>query len=140
MKKILIIVAGLVVAFGAGYVPLYLKNMKLEDSTRDQLRESDAKAAALEQQLRLVRLESDLGVLMISVQKGNFGDARDRSSKFFDAVRAAMTSADDQKVKSRLEAILTHRDAVTSELVALNPAVMATLQTMFLQLRGEATP
>jgi hypothetical protein len=139
MKKILIYLGGLLVAFGAGYVPLYFKMMKLEDASRDQLRQAESKSAALDQQLRLVRLESDLGLLMISVQKGNFGDARDRSSKFFDAVRAAMTSTEDPKVKSRLEAILANRDAITSDLMALNSAVMASLQAIFLQLH-ESNP
>ncbi len=119
MKKVLIIGGLLVVAFLAGYVPLCLKNNDLQ-----------SKAAALEGDLKYAGLRLEAGMVLVEVEKGDFGRARTRSTRFFDGVREYSDSSADATKKTALQGILKHRDAVTASLAALDPGVAVTLRSI----------
>ena len=140
MRKL---VAGLVVlliggAFGAGF---WLQ--------REQLAEAQAQTAELSRQLaearsrlnqseakaRLWTLFADFLGLKDAVVSGNFGDAQQRSSAFFDLVREQASSTRDAEARAALAAILTRRDAVTAGLARSDSAVREVLAPIEQELR-----
>ena len=122
MKRILIIAAAIVIAFLAGYAPLQWKNYQ-----------SEQRLAETQDRLRAARLEGQLGLLLIEVEQNNFGIARERSTKFFDEVRAALSESKDETARRRLEGILKRRDEVTADLTALKPSAADSLRKLYVE-------
>ncbi len=123
MKKVMIIGGLLVVAFLAGYVPLCLKNNDLQ-----------SKADVLEGDLKYAGLRVEAGMILMEVEKGDFGRARTRSTRFFDGVREYSDSSPAATKKTALQGILKHRDSITAALAALDPGVAGTLRSIYVSM------
>ncbi|MBK5294407.1 MAG: hypothetical protein JJE04_22345 [Acidobacteriia bacterium] len=120
MKNV-VMVSGLVVAaFLAGYGPMYFKNSELQ-----------TKAASLEGDLKHARLRLEVGMMLVEVENGDFGKARERSTLFFNGVQEFMDSSTEEGTRATLKGILAQRDPVTSGLTALDPGVAAALRSIF---------
>lgn len=130
MKTALSFIIAVLVAFGAGYGYSYYQSM----ATSDALTKLQSESALLQDSLALSQLRNQLGLMIIDVSKGNFGDAKSHATPFFDAVRDLAAKTQDAVAKQKLNTALTHRDQVISDLTALNPGVGASLQTIFLEL------
>jgi type II secretory pathway pseudopilin PulG len=130
MKKTLIVVLLVVAAFATGFGYSYYQSM----ATADALAKLQSESAVLQDALALAKLRNQLALMIIDVSKGNFGDAKNHATPFFDAVRELAAKTADNAAKQKLNAALNHRDQVISDLTALNPGVAATLQTIFLDL------
>jgi hypothetical protein len=92
----------LLAAFLVGYVPLYQKNRKLEA----ELKDSQYRLAEVQEQFHIAILHNELGLILIEVEKSNFGIAKDRSSRFFDNLRQVTSSVHDDTIRERLMAVL----------------------------------
>lgn len=127
MKRVLIVWGLLVAAFAGGYLPQYLKNRGLESSL-----------AEARQQLRVAALDRELGMILVEVEQINFGNAKDRSTRFFDEARNMASEERDPALQQRLTAILKQRDEITSDLTAANPETAAKLRKMYKELLTRA--
>jgi hypothetical protein len=73
----------------------------------------------------------------------NYGQARELSSVFFDAVRAETARSADSGLVDSLNQVLAMRDEVTATLAKADPAVVETLHGIEVRLRralGYALP
>lgn len=138
MKRALLWIGSVAAAFVGGWAPGYFKTQGLEAEVAQVREAAEKKSAALEAEARRLRLLSQFGALMVDIQKANFGDARDRSAKAFDALRTASDAEKDAGRKQKLEALLGKRDAVTAELGSLNPAALGTVQGIWAELEASA--
>ncbi len=138
MKRFLIFAAAFVLVFLAGFVPQYWKLHSLRAASSSVIQEREARIATLETELRLARLQGELGMMVIDLHQGNFGKARDRSTPFFDGIRDVAAKTTDEGTRRQLEAILNRRDEVVSGLTALNTGVIATLEQMYAGLQQDA--
>ncbi|MEX2264293.1 MAG: hypothetical protein WD696_20230 [Bryobacteraceae bacterium] len=128
MKTVLIAVALATVAFLVGFVPKYFENQELQ--------------AALERtrtQLEISSLHSQLGMILIEIERNNFGNARERSTVFFNQLQSAAQQAQDEAIRRRLEEALQRRDEITSDLASLRPETADKIREMYISLYDVAT-
>jgi flagellar biosynthesis component FlhA len=118
----------LLIAFLAGYLPMYVRNRELLTNAKglqsglDQAR----------QRLRVATLQNDLGMILVEVTQNNFGIAKDRSSRFFDDLQQATSSVSDNNLRQTLITMLARRNEITSDLTRLNPEIAAKLRILYL--------
>lgn len=134
MKRVLISLGLLAGVFLAGYLPMYTKNRNLMASCQEASKGQSERLAMLESQLRTSRLASQAGMILVEAEQGNFGNARDLSSKLFDQLRMEAANAPEAD-RERFRRLLATRDDITSDLTALNPGVAAKLRALFVELQ-----
>ena len=145
MKRFVITLVLLALAFLAGYGPMYLKNLALQDElTQSRSRyesdlaglESDAKAreATFGRRLRLASLHRSLGLMLIQLEAQNFQTAREQSTKFFDALADVVFEARDEDLSTRLKNISAWRDEVTAGLASMDPAAVEKVRMLYVEL------
>lgn len=125
----------LVEAFLGGFIPMYLDNRDLEA----QVQEAQNQAARIQEQLRVATLQNQLGMILIEVEQNNFGNAKERSTTFFDELRQTTTTMRDDRRRERLMTLLNRRDEITSDLTSLNPETAAKLRLLCLELHQIST-
>ena len=129
-SKFVVVVALLVVAFLAGFLPTYAKANRLENQLREARRE---------QSLAQLRDLSCLAYFQAS-QK-DYGLAAGTSTRFFDRTRETAKQEPDASVGKPLEDLLSLRDKITAELARGDPGVLSDLQALFVRTRqATATP
>jgi hypothetical protein len=131
IKRGLIIVALVAGGFGTGYIPSKLNLRSVRESSEKTRRDLEARLVAAEDKGQVASLTGLLGMVLIDVREDNFGRARQRSTAFFDQVRAISTSTKDEALRQRLRSILTRRDEVTAILTTGKPEATSTLQALF---------
>ena len=136
MKLALVALAVLGGAFGAGYGWMYFQHRSYRQSAEEAQRQLEAKLAEANTQLRLARLQGQLGLVLVEVERSNFGNAKDIAAKFFDELRAAADAAQEDSLRKRLQAALQRRDEVTAALAALKPESADMVRRMFADLMG----
>jgi hypothetical protein len=121
VRKLVVVLVVLLIggAFAAGFWLQREQLIAAQAETAElsrQLAEARARLNQSEAKARLYTLFADFLGLKDAVVSGNFGDAQDRSSAFFDLVRNEAGSTPDAQARAALSAILTRRDAVTAGL------------------------
>jgi len=132
MKKLLAVLALLVVAYGAGFWGEYRKRTALESSYQEQA----ALLAEAQERVRGGELLGQLLQLKDTASSRNYGEAQGLSTTFFDAARAEAGKVTHAKgLAAALEAVLPMRDAVTAALTRSDPGAVDLLQQAESRLR-----
>jgi hypothetical protein len=138
MKKAAIYVATLVISAAIAFFAGHLGQQIVADALAEELAATRAHAAATEERLRsegeLARLHSQLGLLMLEVDAQNYGRARERSTRFFDAVQDLLTRVGDPTVKHALETVAGNRDDFTAELAAADRDASVRLKGLYVEV------
>ncbi|RMG55607.1 MAG: hypothetical protein D6723_02340 [Acidobacteria bacterium] len=133
--KFLIVVILLIVAALAGFIPMYVKSQRLETQlaeVRQQLERRTTELRHTEEQLELARLHNELGRMVMEVEQKNYEQAKKQSTQFFDRLRDLLYRLEDEELRDPLQAILSRRDEITSDLTLLNPEVAGKLRKLYL--------
>lgn len=138
MKRLMIVVAVVALIFLAGSAWMYWTNRGPQQAAEQERLNLQAQLRDTQDRLRAADLEGQLGLLLIDVEQNNFGEAQQSSTKLFDGVRAALTTAENETVRHRLEALLQHRDEVTASLTALKPGTADVLRGLYVEFAGES--
>lgn len=103
----------------------------------------EARVAALDQQLAAANARLRLARLLVRVLaltdvavEGNYGQARELASAFFDEARGEWARASQPELRAPLEHMLDFRDGVTAGLTRGDPAVLSRLHEIQVALRG----
>jgi hypothetical protein len=127
LTRALLALAVPVVAFGLGFGWMYLRHR----SFRESAEATQQRLETTERELRLARLQLQLASVLMEVERKNFGNARDVSSKFFDELRSVAGSAQSPDQKSRLDAVLGKRDEVTAAITEMKPETPDLLRRLY---------
>ena len=140
MKKILVVLVLLLVAYGAGFWAEYRKRTAIET----ELARQQAQLAEAQERVRSGDLLGQILNLKDVAAARNYGQAQELSTKLFDAVRVeAGQVSRSGGLSAALEAILGMRDAVTAALTRSDPAAAEVIQQAEAKLRqglGYAVP
>jgi hypothetical protein len=139
VKQVLIGLALLVVGFGVGYVPNQLKLNELRDSSERTRQDLEKRLADTEHRFQISALSGSLGMVLMDAVEDNYGSARQRSTEFFDQLRA-VADASDEPMRERLRAILAQRDEITAALTANQAESAGKLRIVFKELQGLVPP
>ncbi len=137
MKRVLTILALLAIACVVTYVPMQWRNMSLQRQSEQARQELLTRLGVAEDSLRVARLQSQLGLLLIDVEQNNFGQAKEASTRFFDQVREALFVAKSESARSKLEVALKRRDQITADLSMMKPGLADTLRLFYQEFLGE---
>ena len=138
MKKFLLVVAAMAIAFVVGYMP-QLK--KLQDAERRWEAENEAlerRIAALETQHEISQLHSLAAMLLVEVDRKNFGKAQGWSTRLFDRLTQLQTQSEDARQNQMLTAVSRQRDALTAELAQAGPGAQTKAEMIFSDLAKAA--
>jgi predicted metal-dependent hydrolase len=136
MRKYLNAVVALALALAAAYTAGYWSERGKRVAAERQLATAQASLSELEARDGLCRLEGELLALIDVVQQQNYGEARTRSTPFFDAVRAEISRPAPPARAAALDEIQKTRDTVTTALVQGDPNVIEALRADLTRLRA----
>jgi hypothetical protein len=120
LKKVGIGAGVLVMVFLLGYVPSCVDARSVREEN-----------ARLSQKLKLAELRGQLGMMSYEANRNNYANSAQLSTDFFNGLREAVSSINDEAMKKKLEALLTRRDEITVNLAEPNPAVKDKLAQMY---------
>ncbi|MGD0438879.1 MAG: hypothetical protein ABSB86_20640 [Bryobacteraceae bacterium] len=127
-RRILYFLIVVLVAFLAGFVPMWMK-------ARDQ----SAERAKAERALVTARIVKDLGSATIDARRGEYEAARQEASAFFDEavseIDRGSESALAEAQRNGLAPLLAPRDQVITLLARSDPASADLLSTMYVAVR-----
>lgn len=119
LKKIAIAAGVLILAFLLGYVPSMINSRATEQQNVE-----------LAHKLKDAELGSQLAMASYEVNRNNYANAAQFSSKFFDGLRDSIDESKDQALKQKLQAMLARRDEITANLAQADPSVKEKLAQM----------
>lgn len=119
-QKIAIGAAALIVVFLLGYVPSCVG-----------ARSAEEQKAELEHKLKMADLRGQLGMASYEANRNNYANAAEFSTNFFNGLRSAIDSAEDDEVKKKLQTMIGLRDEVTTNLAQADPVVKEKLARMY---------
>jgi hypothetical protein len=122
-KKIGVWTVVLIAVFLLGYLPATI------NSQRAQVQKSD-----LEYKLRLAELRGQLGMCSYEANRNNFANAAQFTTEFFNGLRSIVDVTKDETLKQKLQAVLSRRDEITTNLAEANPVVKEKLSQMYADL------
>jgi hypothetical protein len=129
-NKFVVAVVLLIVVFLAGFLPTYAKANRLENELREARREHS-----------LAQLRDLACLAYFQANQKDYGLAAGTSTRFFDRTREAAKQEPDSSAGKPLEDLLSLRDPITAELAKGDPAVLNSLQSLFVKTRqATATP
>jgi len=117
-NKIIVAAVALIAVFLVGFVPQYVKAIRLESELRQS--RQDAAGAAM---------RDLIGLAYVQASQKNYGLAAETSSRFFNRVRELANQTPDANRRKAL------RDKITAELAKGDAAVMGDLQELFVKTR-----
>lgn len=123
-KKIVVVVVLLIVVFSAGFIPQYVKAMRVEKEL------SEAR-----QEISLAQLRDLAGLAYLQTSQKDYGLASATSTRFFNRTREVANQTPDSSGRKLLEDVLNLRDRITGELATGDPAALSDLQTLVLKTR-----
>ena len=123
-NKIIVAAVALIAVFLVGFVPQYVKAIRLER----ELRQSRQDAAGAE-------IRDLIGLAYVQASQKNYGLAAETSSRFFNRVRAVANQTADANRRKAQENLLALRDKITTALAKGDAAVMGDLQELFVKTR-----
>lgn len=115
IRRIVIYVALLLVAFLLGFVPMWIKS-----------RDCSSRLAEAERQSSLARMENSLASAAMDAQRGEYETARQAASDFFTSLRTETTKGVDSALSQ-------------AEITSLQPLVTQRDEIITLLARGDAT-
>ena len=136
---VLAVLAGVVVAFIAGYIPGWLQARRFAQASEECARKSaevQATLAKTQLDLEVARLRGRLGDVLHETNANNFGLAAQQATAFFNALQTAAASPQLAAGSARrgiLEAILARRDEINADLARADQGVKAKLAEMYAQ-------
>lgn len=131
MKKFLAVLIALIVAFGLGYIPQYMKVQQITaefDQSRVQLEE---RIAEIDGRNSVLTLHGQLGMLLLEIENQNYGSARERSTLWFDRLRDVISNSPDEVTANALNPIMGQRDQMTALLTEAKPEALAMARDMY---------
>ena len=131
MKKVVALTVGLLVAFGLGYVPQYLKSNRLAAEMQQSQERFQQQLAEVESRNKILMLHSELGMLLLEVENQNYGNARERSTAWFDHLRGVISGSTDQSTVKALNSIMGQRDTLTALLTEAKPEALTMVREMY---------
>lgn len=128
LQRYLIYAAILLIVFLAGFVPMWLK-----------ARSAASSLANTEQQLMLVRMQSNLASATIDARRGDYEPARQAASQFFTSLSAEMDKANSssytQAQRDAMQPLFAGRDEIITLLARSDPAAADRLSDLFAAYR-----
>lgn len=104
-----------------------------------QSRRANATLSTAELDLRLLRLESRLGVTAAEARQNNFGIAAAEAGRFFDDAQRLLIEepfATRPRLRTALTSYVGRRDEIITRLAANDPAVATLLTELYLTFHG----
>ena len=86
MNRFKLFLVALLIGLLVGFVPVYLNSRDASKRASAAQQKLEADLARLQQQVRLLQLHAQLGMLLHEVEEKNFGQAKLRSTRFFDSL------------------------------------------------------
>ncbi|MEN3334237.1 MAG: hypothetical protein V7641_3602 [Blastocatellia bacterium] len=120
LKKIAIAAGLLILAFLLGYLPSMISSRATEQQNVE-----------LVHKLKDAELGSQLAMGSYEVNRNNYANAAQFSSKFFDGLREIISESKDQVLKQKLQAMLVRRDEITANLAQADPSVKEKLAQIY---------
>jgi hypothetical protein len=120
LKKLAVAAGVLIIAFLLGYVPSSI-------SSRSTQRQN----AELERQLRVTDLGNQLAMASYEANRNNYASATEFSTRFFNGLPEIITESKDQPLRQKLQAMLLHRDEITSNPAQVDQTVKEKLAQMY---------
>lgn len=117
MKRYLIVLGLMAAAFLGGWIPMYVRNRGLEQTVQ----ETEDRLSQAKEEQRLALLEGQLGMVLVEVDRKNFGNALQLSSSFFDGLSETLPGVANEGMREELKKILGRRDQITTALSTLAP-------------------
>jgi hypothetical protein len=114
LKKLAIALGALIVAFLLGYIPSSM-------SSRNALQQN----ADLKQRLRVADLGGQLAMASYEANAAQF------SGQFFSGLPGMINETKDYALKQKLQAMLGHKDEITSNPAQVDPALKEKLAQMY---------
>ena len=137
-------IAGAAVAVvAAAYFVGYLPERSARRAAQTEAEELRTALAAAETRVRTAELLGRILLIRDVVSRQDYGQARQLSSSFFDAVRAEASTSPEPTLREALNAALGERDTMTSQLATGTPSVLDAIRGVELRLRqalGYAVP
>jgi hypothetical protein len=120
MRKIVIRAVVLLAVFLLGYIPSCLS-----------ARNAQGQKAQLESQLRLAELTGQLGMASYEVNRNNYANATQYTTKFFNGLQKVSDDTVDKTLKQKLQTFVARRNEITSNLAEVNVIVKEKLAQMY---------
>ncbi|HEX9917719.1 MAG TPA: hypothetical protein VGA87_01060 [Pyrinomonadaceae bacterium] len=128
MRRVGIYVALMLIAFLAGFVPMWLK-----------ARESGNNLAAAERTLSSARMQNSLASAALDARRGDYEPARQAVSQFYTTLRADIDKGDDSILtpaqREAAQALFAGRDEIITLLARSDPAVADRLSDVYASFR-----
>lgn len=135
MRTRLIGAAVVVIVIAVAYLAGYLPQRRLRLAAETQAGELEARVGAAETRVRIGELLGRaLAVKELAIRQ-DYGQALERSSTFFDAIRRETAMISDTPLRDGLNTALALRDTVTARLAKAEPASVESLHDVELELR-----
>ena len=133
IRRFIIYVALLLLAFLLGFVPMWFKS-----------RECSSSLAEAERQSSLARMENSLASAAIDARRGDYETARQAASDFFTILRAETNKAGDsalsQAQKDGAQPLFTQRDQIITLLARGDAASADLLSDLYVSYRKLVNP
>ena len=133
MRRFVIYVALLIVAFMLGFVPMWIK-----------FRESSSRLSKATHELNLARAQSALTSAVVDVQRGDYEPAREAISTFFSSLRAETDSGAASILlpaqREAVQPLFDRRDEIITLLARSDPASLAQLSNLYVSYRTIMNP
>ena len=135
MRRTIIAAILVVAAIAGGYMAGYVPESRRRMAAEAQVAETQAELSTAAGRLRSSALLGQVLTLKDVAVRQNYGEARELSSAFFDAVRKEAASVTEDRLRNGLSDILARRDAVTAALANGDPSVTTMLYEIERRLR-----
>jgi hypothetical protein len=133
IRRFVIYVALLLLAFLLGFVPMWFKS-----------RECSSSLAEAERQSSLARMENSLASAAIDARRGDYETARQAASDFFTILRAEINKGGDsalsQAQKDAAQPLFTQRDQIITLLARGDAASADLLSDLYVSYRKLVNP
>ncbi len=139
MRRFFIISGSVVVSFLLGYGIVFLEKRQLEQSSEATRQQLQAALDDAEDRARIGSVANQLGVILIEVERNNYGNAQELATQFFDDLNELSRSAHDASTRERLSQVVRRRDEITTDLATLNAETKTKLQAIYTHLVSVAS-
>ena len=134
MRRFSLIAGSVVLSFLLGYGIVYLEKREVERTAETDRQMLRTQLASTEAKYQVARVTNQLGIILIEVNRANFGNAKELSTRFFDDLTDLSRSVPDAATRERLMKVLRRRDEIVSDLAMLKPETATKLQTIYMEL------
>jgi hypothetical protein len=134
MRRFFIILGAVALSFLVGYGIVYVEKRQVEQAAQATEERLQAELAEARANFRIAAVTNQLGIILIEVNRQNFGNAKQLATNFFDDLGELSRSVSDVSARQRLSQVLARRDEIITDLVTLKPETAAKLQSIYLEL------